>query len=78
LINRKFDTIVVLLNKNGLTEKRKNKDKAPTAHNDLSGFNIRINEFGEMERSIKIEEVNKFLDQNVQDKKLLDGDNEEE
>jgi len=61
-----------------LTDKRKNIDKAPTTHEDLSDFHIRINEFGEMERNIKIDEVNKFLNENVQDKKLLEGDIEEE
>jgi len=61
-----------------LTDKRKNIDKAQTTHEDLSDFHIRINEFGEMERNIKIDEVNKFLNENVQDKKLHEDDNEEE
>ena len=61
-----------------MTDKKKNKDKSPTVHEDLSGFQIRINEFGEMERNIRIDDINEFLDENVQDKKLVDGDSEEE
>lgn len=42
----------------------------PEAHDDLQGFDIRINEFGEIESTIPIDRLNKFLDKKVEDKKL--------
>lgn len=42
----------------------------PEAHNDLRGFDIRINEFGEIESTIPIDRLNNFLDDKVEDKKL--------
>lgn len=54
--------------------KRKQKDeeqkKKPGVHEELEGFDIKINEFGEITSSLDVEKVNQFLDQNVEDKKL--------
>lgn len=36
----------------------------------LPGFDIRINSFGEIQSNYEIDEVNKFLDKNLEDKKL--------
>lgn len=44
---------------------------------DLEGFDIKVNEFGELERSLPIERLNKFLNKNLEDKKLK-GRQEEE
>jgi hypothetical protein len=41
-----------------------------TVHADLTGFNIKINEFGEITTNFNIETLNAFLDENVEDKKL--------
>jgi hypothetical protein len=38
----------------------------------LQGFYVRINSFGEIERSHSVEEINRFLNQHVVDKKLKD------
>ncbi len=51
--------------------KKLKKDGNPIVHDDLEGFNIKINAFGEMETTIPIEKINKFLDKNVVDKKFL-------
>ena len=55
------------------------KSGRPPFHEKLSGFDIKVNSFGEMESSFEIEEINKFLNEEVEDKKLKKpGENEEE
>lgn len=50
----------------------KKKRKDPGVHKDLGGFEIRINEFGEIISSKKVDDLNRFLNENVEDKKLVD------
>ncbi|MFK8101719.1 MAG: hypothetical protein AB8G15_04320 [Saprospiraceae bacterium] len=50
---------------------KKNK-KTPEVHKDLSGFDIKINEFGEITSNFGIDKINAFLDKNVVDKKLAE------
>ena len=62
-------------------KKDKDKDKAePKAkvHQDLSGFEVSINEFGEIRGNMNIEKINEFLNKNVDDKKLLEREDIEE
>lgn len=54
--------------------KKKQKDKDPSVHGELEGFNININEFGEIITNFDVEQLNAFLDENVDDKKLRDRD----
>jgi len=61
-----------------LIDKEKNQENKSESGKDISGFDIRINEFGEMQRNMNIEEINKFLNENVEDKKLQEYGNEEE
>ena len=42
------------------------------AHPDLGIFDVSVTEFGEIEGSMSIDKINKFLDKNVKDKKLSD------
>lgn len=56
-------------------EKKKRK---PKVHKDLQGFEVSINQFGELKSSMDIEKINAFLDQNVDDKKLAERDDYEE
>lgn len=70
--------------------KKKSKnpgDEKPKVNKDLEGFDIKIDSFGEIQSSLPIDEINKFLNKNVDDKKLRDredidewmeGKNEEE
>jgi hypothetical protein len=51
--------------------KKKKSDK-PKVHPELEGFNIEINEFGEIVHSHKIDKINQFLNKKVVDKKLKD------
>ena len=42
----------------------------PTVHQDLKGFDIKINTFGEMQSNLNIDKINTFLNDNVDDKKI--------
>ena len=52
----------------------KKKDKDPAVHDDLKGFKINLNEFGEIKSSLEVDKINEFLDKNVEDKKLKERD----
>jgi len=54
------------------------KGKTPKMHKDLEGFEIHINEFGEIKSSFSIDRLNDFLNENVDDKKLREKEGEEE
>ena len=49
---------------------KKKKDSKPKVHKDLEGFDIKIDENGEIISNLSIDELNKFLDENVEDKKF--------
>ena len=46
------------------------KDAKPQVNPDLSGFDIQINEFGEITSTFDVERINDFLDRKVDDKKF--------
>ena len=54
--------------------KKKPKKGEPEVHDELKGFNIEINEFGEIKTNLDVDKLNKFLNENVEDKKLVDRD----
>lgn len=58
-----------------MPKKMKKKGK-PIVHEELDGFNIKINEFGEMETTVPIDELNDFLNDKVEDKKLSGSEEE--
>ena len=60
-----------------MPKKKKDKKKAQI-HKDLEGFDIRINEFGEIVTTRPVDDLNEFLDENVVDKKLAGRKEEEE
>lgn len=49
----------------------------PKVHDELKGFDININKFGELQSSIQVDKLNEFLNENVEDKKLMDSEEEE-
>ena len=49
------------------------KEKAKV-HKELDGLDLSVNSFGEIKSSMSIDEINKFLNKNVEDKKLKDRD----
>ena len=53
------------------------KDKKTDSNESLDQFNIEINEFGQIITNTKIEEINEFLNDNVEDKKLTETTEEE-
>jgi hypothetical protein len=46
----------------------------PRVHQDLSGLEVSIDQFGELKSSMDIEKINEFLNKNVDDKKLAERD----
>ena len=52
-----------------MTKKTK-KEEQPRVHEELKGFKMEINSFGEISSSLPIEAINDFLNKNVEDKKL--------
>ncbi len=39
-------------------------------HKDLRGLNLKVDSFGEISSTMPIDKLNKFLNKNVEDKKL--------
>lgn len=54
--------------------KKKPKEGKPQVHEDLQGFEMKINEFGQIITNTPVEKLNTFLNKNVEDKKLKDRD----
>ncbi len=54
--------------------KKKKKEEEPRVHEELKGFKMEINSFGEISSSFPIDRINEFLNKNVEDKKLKDRD----
>ena len=49
---------------------RKSKAQPSGSTRDLKQVELHVNEFGEIVRDFKTEEINAFLDENVPDKKI--------
>ncbi len=58
--------------------KKKKEEEKPDVHDELKGFDIRINEFGEIISNLEVDKLNDFLDDQVDDKKLRWRQDEEE
>ena len=58
-----------------MPKKMKKKGK-PIVHEELEGFDIKVNEFGQIQGNFKIDELNTFLNKNVADKKLQSSEEE--
>ncbi|RIW18603.1 hypothetical protein D0X99_02655 [Algoriphagus lacus] len=56
--------------------KKKKKEEEPRVHEELKGFKMEINSFGEISSSFPIDKINEFLNKNVEDKKLKDRDDQ--
>lgn len=55
--------------------KKKPLEGKPEVHKDLDGFEMNINEFGEITTNTEIDKLNHFLNNNVDDKKFRGLDN---
>ena len=58
--------------------KKKSKKEKPQIHPELEGFEITINEFGQISSNYDLNKVYNFLNKNVEDKKLKNLDKEED
>ena len=54
------------------------KEKNDEGSKKLEGFDIKINEFGEIESNFNIDKINEFLNENLDDKKLTEKERKEE
>ncbi|WKN33024.1 hypothetical protein PZB74_06660 [Porifericola rhodea] len=57
-----------------MSRKRLSKREKPKVNNELDGFDIKIDSFGEIRSTLEIDKINKFLNRHVDDKKLRDRD----
>ena len=57
--------------------KKKPKKGKPEVHEELKGFDIKINEFGEIVSNFPVDKLNDFLNENVEDKKLKEKEETE-
>jgi len=58
--------------------KKMQKKGNPSVHKELGAFDIKISSFGELEANYKIDTLNEFLNDKVEDKKLVDRESSEE
>lgn len=63
---------------NKRSEKPSKKQGKPRVHKELSGFEVSIDQFGELKSNMPIEKLNDFLNENVDDKKLAERADYEE
>jgi hypothetical protein len=55
-------------------KENKSSKKKSKVHKDLEGFEIKVNEHGEIISNYSIDRINEFLNKNVDDKKLMKRD----
>lgn len=60
--------------KENIMPKKKPIKGKPKVNKELEGLEIKINEFGQIITNYDINDINKFLNRNVDDKKLRDRD----
>ena len=55
-----------------MARKQPKPARKPRVHKNLSGLEVSIDPFGEIKSSMDIEKINAFLDEHVEDKKLIE------
>ena len=58
--------------------KKKIPKKEAEVHKDLKGFEISVDPFGKIQTNMDIDKIKKFLDKNMDDKKVDPSSGEEE
>jgi hypothetical protein len=53
---------------------KKKKDTKARVNEQLEGFEVSVNKFGEIKSTLDIDRINDFLNKEVEDKKLVDRD----
>ena len=54
------------------------KKEKPKVHKELEGFEMSIDQFGEIKSNMNIEKINAFLNEKVDDKKLAEREDYDE
>jgi hypothetical protein len=57
-----------------MSKREKPEKPKPKVHKELNGFDLAIDQFGEIKSNMNIEKINDFLNKNVDDKKLAERD----
>ncbi|MBT8234435.1 MAG: hypothetical protein HKO66_16810 [Saprospiraceae bacterium] len=57
--------------------KKSKKQDTAKVHDELKGFDIKINPFGELQSNFNIDKINDFLNENVENAKIPDKTEEE-
>lgn len=65
-------------NKTTVPKALKKPTQDPQTKEALKGMSITINEFGQIVRDYKIDDINKFLDETVPDKKFVDEEGDQQ
>lgn len=60
--------------KKPVSKKKPDPEKKARVHKELDGFEIKVNPLGEITSNYSIEDINKFLNRHVRDKKLVNRD----
>lgn len=55
-----------------MAKKKVQPTRKPRVHKNLAGLEVSIGAFGEIKSSMKIEKINAFLNDHVEDKKLTE------
>lgn len=58
--------------------KKENKKEKPKVNPELEGFEMEIDSFGEIKTSFDIDKLNEFLNKNVEDKKLINREDQDQ
>jgi len=58
--------------------KKKPQKGKPEMHPELDGFELTINEFGEIKTNMDLSRINEFLNKNVEDKKFKEREDYKE
>jgi len=59
-------------------QKKDKKEEKPRVNPKLDGFEVKIDTFGEIRSNLNIDNINAFLNKEVEDKKLVDRADYEE
>ncbi len=59
-------------------QKKDKKEEKPRVNTKLDGFEVKIDTFGEIRSNLNIDNINAFLNKEVEDKKLVDRADYEE
>ena len=56
--------------------KKKPQNKPAEVHDELKGFDIKIDSFGQMESNMSVSKLNSFLNERIEDKKIQASEEE--